>query len=91
MRVSLFVISALLAAVLPAAADQTSQQFSDTADVVAVEIPVQVLRDGEPVRGLTAADFEVWEGKRKLPVTGFEALDLNALPAGDEAWKSPQA
>ncbi|MFL6289325.1 MAG: VWA domain-containing protein [Thermoanaerobaculia bacterium] len=91
MRVSLFVVSALLAAVLPAAADQTSQQFSDTADIVAVEIPVQVLRDGEPVRGLTAADFEVWEGKRKLPVTGFEALDLNALPAGDEAWKSPQA
>ncbi|HEX5715120.1 MAG TPA: VWA domain-containing protein [Thermoanaerobaculia bacterium] len=58
---------------------------------MAVEVPVQVLRDGEPVRGLTAADFEVWEGKRKLPVTGFEALDLNALPAGDAGWQSPQA
>ncbi|HWN40948.1 MAG TPA: hypothetical protein VNW71_01940, partial [Thermoanaerobaculia bacterium] len=58
---------------------------------MAVEVPVQVLRDGEPVRGLTAADFEVWEGKRKLPVTGFEALDLNQMPAGDEHWKSPQA
>ncbi|MFL6289324.1 MAG: VWA domain-containing protein, partial [Thermoanaerobaculia bacterium] len=68
-----------------------AQTYSESTDVVAVEIPVQVLRDGEPVRGLTAADFEIWEGKRKLPVTGFEALDLNALPAGDEAWKSPQA
>ncbi|MFP5284706.1 MAG: VWA domain-containing protein, partial [Thermoanaerobaculia bacterium] len=29
-----------------------------------------------PVRGLTAADFEVTEGRRKLPITGFEVLDL---------------
>ena len=79
-----FLLAAITA--LPAAA----QTFSDTADVIAVEVPVQVLRDGEPVRNLTAADFEVWEGKRKLPVTGFEALDLNALPA-EEAWRSPKA
>ncbi|HET9229158.1 MAG TPA: VWA domain-containing protein, partial [Thermoanaerobaculia bacterium] len=76
----------LLLAAIPAAA----QTFSDTADVIAVEVPVQVLRDGEPVRNLTAADFEVWEGKKRLPVTGFEALDLNAL-SREEAWKSPQA
>jgi VWFA-related protein len=57
---------------LPAAA-----QFSETTDVVVVEVPVQVIgKDGEPVRGLTAADFEVFEGRRKLPVTGFEVLDL---------------
>ena len=40
-------------------------------------MPVQVLRDGEPVRGLTAEDFEVYEGRTKLPVTGFEVLDLS--------------
>ncbi|HEY3491364.1 MAG TPA: hypothetical protein VGK43_00330, partial [Solirubrobacterales bacterium] len=52
-------------------------QFSETADVVVVEVPVQVLdKNGEPVRGLTAADFEVSEGRKKLPVTGFEVLDL---------------
>jgi len=81
----------LLLSVLPAAAQTQDPQFSDAADVVAVEVPVQVLRDGEPVRGLSAADFEVWEGKRKLPVTGFEALDLNSMPAGDKGWQSPQA
>ncbi|HEV3073559.1 MAG TPA: hypothetical protein VHB47_04000, partial [Thermoanaerobaculia bacterium] len=31
------------------------QGFSETTEVTAVEIPVQVVRDGEPVRGLTAA------------------------------------
>ena len=39
---------------------------------------MQVVRDGEPVRGLTREDFEVWEGRRKLPITGFEVLDLSA-------------
>jgi VWFA-related protein len=90
-RGSFFVVFLSLAAVFPAAAQPPSQQqFSDSQDVVVVEVPVQVLRDGEPVRGLTAADFDVWEGKRKLPVTGFEVLDLNQAPAG-EAWKNPRA
>jgi VWFA-related protein len=60
-----------------ALAPPAAAQFSETADVVVVEVPVQVVgKDGEPVRGLTAADFEVTEGRRKLPVTGFEVLDL---------------
>ena len=53
---------------------------SPAVQVLAVEIPVQVVRDGEPVRGLEAADFEIYEGRRRLPITGFEALDL-ASPA----------
>ncbi|HET9229436.1 MAG TPA: VWA domain-containing protein, partial [Thermoanaerobaculia bacterium] len=75
-----------------AAHSQTSQdKFSDTTDVVVVEVPVQVLRDGEPVRGLTAEDFEVFEGRRKLPLTGFEVLDLDQAetppPGADQKWK----
>src|SRR4051794_6487559 len=46
--------------------------------VLSVEVPGQVVRAGEPVRGLQAGDFEVWEGRRKLPLTGFEVLDLAA-------------
>ncbi len=56
--------------------------FSGSAEVLSVEVPVQVLRDGQPVRGLAAADFEVWEGRRRLPVTGFEVLDLTGSSAG---------
>jgi VWFA-related protein len=52
--------------------------FSGTTQVLSIEVPVQVVRDGQPVRGLRAGDFEVWEGRRKLPVTGFEVLDLTA-------------
>jgi VWFA-related protein len=50
--------------------------LAETTEVVAVQVPVQVVRNGEPVRGLTAADFEVYDGRRKQKVTGFEVLDL---------------
>src|SRR6185436_14438879 len=58
-------------------------QFSESTQVLVVEVPVQVVgKDGQPVRGLTANDFEVFEGRKKLPVTGFEVLDLKV---GQEA------
>lgn len=53
-----------------------AQTFGETAEVVVVEVPVQVIKDGEPVRGLTADNFEVYDGRKKMPVTGFEVLDL---------------
>ena len=60
----------------PPAADR--QAFSETAQVTAVEIPVQVVRDGVPVRGFTAADFEIWEGRKRQTITGFDMVDLSA-------------
>ena len=58
-----------------------AQTFAGSTEVVEVEVPVQVVRDGQPVRGLTAADFEIYDGRRKLPVSGFRVVDL-AAPAG---------
>jgi VWFA-related protein len=55
--------------------------FSETTQVTAIEIPVQVTRDGEPVRGLTAKDFEVFEGKSRQAITGFDVVDLRAPAA----------
>ena len=54
-------------------------------DVIAVEIPVQVTRSGQPVRGLGAADFEIWDGKTKQEITGFEVVDLTASEAAPDA------
>jgi VWFA-related protein len=66
----------LTALAVPAAAQQ--QPFTERTDVVVVEVPVQVVKDGEPVRGLTAADFEVFDGRKKQEIVGFEVLDLYA-------------
>ncbi len=59
--------------------------FSDVTEVTAVEIPVQVVQNGEPVRGLKAEDFEVFDGRKRQPVTGFEVLDLEIPAAGPRA------
>ncbi|HKI02360.1 MAG TPA: hypothetical protein VKK31_10290, partial [Thermoanaerobaculia bacterium] len=59
--------------------------------MLSVDVPVQVVRDGVPVRGLTAADFEVWEGRRRVPVAGFEALDLQGLAGSGRAAGLPSA
>ena len=66
----------------------TAQTFSGSTEVVEVEVPVQVVRDGQPVRGLTAADFELYEGRKKLAVTGFHAVDL-AAPAAARGGVPP--
>jgi len=66
----------------PETAPAAGAPFTGTTQVLSVDVPVQVVRDGEPVRGLAATDFEVWEGRRKLAVTGFEALDLAAAAKG---------
>src|SRR5689334_17767653 len=69
-----------LALVLLGGGAAAAQTFSGSTEVVEVEVPVQVVRDGQPVRGLTAADFELYEGRKKVAVTGFHAVDL-AAPA----------
>jgi VWFA-related protein len=76
---SLAVVLSALSVSSAGAAD--GQGFTDTTQVTAVQIPVQVIADGKPVRGLTAADFVVFEGRTARPVVGFDAVDLQTLPA----------
>ena len=81
---SLFRLSPLLL-ILPVAAAAASAPaktptFEETSQVVSVEVPVNVVtRDGEPVRGLTADDFEVYDGGSRQKVTSFEVIDLKTL------------
>ncbi len=82
-----FCFLAVLSSAVPAPAAEPT--FGDTTDVVVVEVPVQVLQaNGEPVRGLTASDFEIVEGRKKHPLVGFEVFDLALAPEGDkDGWK----
>ncbi len=73
---------AAAALLLPLPAARAAEKpFAESAEVVVVEVPVQVVDGGEPVRGLTAANFEVFDGRKKVAVTGFEVLDLASTPA----------
>lgn len=75
----------LLPAGLPAAETPPSSTFSESAEVLAVELPVTVTVGDAPVRGLTAENFEVLLGKQRQPIVGFEVVDLDAEPAAFEA------
>ncbi|HEV8632459.1 MAG TPA: VWA domain-containing protein [Thermoanaerobaculia bacterium] len=65
----------------PEATTPPAGSFRGSAEVQAIEVPVQVLRGGQPVRGLTAADFEVWAGKEKQRIVGFDVVDVDSLAA----------
>jgi VWFA-related protein len=78
-----------LAAISPrpvtGAATPPQPVVSSEVSVTLVELPVEVMRNGEPVTDLTAADFAVTEGKRPLPIVAFEPVDLGTA----EEPKSP--
>jgi VWFA-related protein len=88
----LLVLVPALAALPAPAAQRQAPTFEGSSQVVAVEVPVNVVsRDGEPVRGLTAADFEVYDGNDRQTITSFEVVDLKALkePAAPGAPEAP--
>jgi len=75
----LLILAPVALAALPAK-EPKPPTFEGSSQVVAVEVPVNVVsRDGEPVRGLTAADFEVYDGSDKQAITSFEVIDLKTI------------
>lgn len=58
----------------PAFAQQS--EFQDSTEVVLVEVPVTVTKGGEPLRELSASNFELSDNGKKQKIIGFEAVDL---------------
>jgi len=70
----------LLAAAAVYAAAASPPRFEDVTQVVSVQVPVEVVtRDGVPVRGLTAADFEIFDEGKKQQLKSFRVVDLDVL------------
>ena len=94
-------LSLLLSVLLLAAASAASPQgqtgsrppsFEGRSDLLSVEVPVNVIgRDGQPVRGLTAADFEIFDDGKPQKLSTFEVVDLEALQAGPGEAAAPAA
>lgn len=52
-------------------------QVRETVNVNLIEVPVTVVdASGNPVRGLTAANFEVFDQGKKREITAFDAIDF---------------
>jgi VWFA-related protein len=91
MRRILAVAAASLIA-LSALAQSTSLSTS-TINVHVIELPVSVLdASGSPVRGLTAANFALYDEKKKQSITSFDAVDFAAdAPASAISPMNPAA
>jgi VWFA-related protein len=59
--------------------------FRSRTDVLQLDVSV-LDRDGQPIRGLTAADFTVLDEGVPTPVVGFSAVDVPSWPADAPAW-----
>ncbi len=92
-RIALCLALALVSG--PAAAQKSGAGVvQETATVSVIEVPVNVLgKDGKPLAGLTAADFELYDNGKKQEITGFEAADLRppAAPGVNPLLKAPPA
>lgn len=57
-------------------------QVKETVTVSVVEVPVTVVdRDGNPLRGLGAANFEVLDEGKKRTISSFDAIDFTSKDA----------
>lgn len=72
-------------AAAPVASPEGAPAYGESTEVRVVEVPVQVTRNGEPVRGLTAADFEVTSGKQRQRIISLEVVDVQELAAATPA------
>src|SRR4030095_7565004 len=71
--------AALACAASPAAAQAPpSASVKETAGATVIEIPVTVVgRDGRPVTGLAAADFELFDDGKKQAISALDVIDLS--------------
>jgi VWFA-related protein len=67
-------------------------QVRETIRVDLVEVPVMVIdRAGDPVRGLTAANFRLYDAGKEREISGFDMIDLAAKPKGALETINPAA
>jgi VWFA-related protein len=54
-------------------------QLRETVNVNVIEVPVSVVDgSGNPVRGLTAANFELYDGGKKQTISSFDKIDFGS-------------
>ncbi len=82
---------ALIAVAFPAvAAPQQVPAFPAGVDLVRIDAVV-LDRDGRPVKGLGAADFEVLENGKRRAVVSFETIEVRPQLGAREAAETPAA
>ena len=73
----IILILTIACATVAFAAEKPQAKFGESVNVHLVEVPVTVVdRDGNPVRGLTQANFEIFDQGKKRDITSFDSVDF---------------
>jgi VWFA-related protein len=81
-RICLSVLTAFALAAVAGAAPDPADSFREETTSVLVEVPVEVTDDGQPLRGLTAANFELFDNGRPQEILAVDVVDLAQLDEG---------
>jgi VWFA-related protein len=68
-----------------------ADKFSEETTTLMVEVPVEVTSDGEPLRGLKAENFEIFDNGRAQQVLGVDVIDLKEIATPEQAKSLPVA
>ncbi len=71
-------VAGLVAGTAVAKPERPAETFADTTTTVLVEVPVEVTSDGKPLRGLSAANFELFDNGRAQEILGIDVVDVGA-------------
>lgn len=83
---------ACIAALLLLVAATAAAQVRENITVSLVEVPVTIVDgSGNPVRGLTAANFELFDRGKKQQITAFDTIDFAVRGAAATAPMNPAA
>src|SRR5258708_29487975 len=70
----------------------TPKPLSELVTVDYVEVPVNVVdRSGDPIRGLTKANFEIYDNRKRVEVSSFETIDFTSQESLLKNANSPAA
>ena len=65
-------------------------RYGETVEVRLIEVEAVVTdRDGNPVHGLTADDFEIFEGRARQPITNFIEYGSAEVPLSERDSRQP--
>ena len=90
MRSRLAVLVTLLLTA-PALSQQPTGEFREILEVVEVEVPVHVVDKSGPVRGLEAENFQLFDGRKRVELSGFSVYDLGEPETAASAVRLPAA
>jgi len=63
--------------------DPKENELVERSESILVEVPVHVSLGAEPVRGLTADNFEIYDRGKRQEISGFSVVDLSLTAAGE--------